>query len=164
MRVAIRRPITGRHVLAGLIAAFGLVLLANGAFVYLALTSWTGLSTEDPYRRGLAYNETLRTAAAQRALGWHATVETTPLGQRSARVTATFVDRGSRPLADLMVSATLRRPTHEGYDRAVDLPHLGAGRYAAETLLPLDGQWEVRVTARSPQGSQYDVRTRVWLK
>lgn len=164
MRSGFVRPINGRHVLAGLVAAFGLVLLANGTFVYLALSSWTGLSTDDPYRRGLAYNETLAAAAAQRALGWRAEIEATPTGGGTARIAARFVDRRARPLEDLTVTATLRRPTHEGYDRTFALPHGGAGRYAAEAALPLNGQWEVRIEARSPQGSQFEARERVWLR
>ena len=54
------RELTGAHVLAGLFAFFGVMLAANGVFVYVATTTFSGLSTDDAYRKGLSYNETIR--------------------------------------------------------------------------------------------------------
>ncbi|MHA1599926.1 MAG: FixH family protein, partial [Alphaproteobacteria bacterium] len=47
------KVLTGRHVLIMVLAFFGLVIAANVIFVVLAWQSWSGLSTDDAYRRGL---------------------------------------------------------------------------------------------------------------
>jgi len=39
------RPITGRMVLFGLVAFFGVVFAVNGTLIYFAIDSWSGLST-----------------------------------------------------------------------------------------------------------------------
>ena len=64
--------IRGRHVLIGMIAFFGLIFLANGIFLYYALTTFGGGDTGSPYRSGLHYNETLAEAARAAERGWKA--------------------------------------------------------------------------------------------
>ena len=64
------KGIEGRHVLIGLVAFFGVMLVANGIFVYYALETFAGGDTSDPYRKGMHYNETLAEAARQDERGW----------------------------------------------------------------------------------------------
>ncbi|MDP6343656.1 MAG: FixH family protein, partial [Alphaproteobacteria bacterium] len=56
------RPLTGRDVLWLLLGFFALIIVVNGIFVVLALNSFSGVSTENAYRQGLAYNQTLQAA------------------------------------------------------------------------------------------------------
>ena len=81
--------IRGRHVLIGMIAFFGLIFLANGIFLYYALTTFGGGEKGSPYRSGLRYNETLAEAARAAELGWKADSPTmrSPAGLPSACVT-----------------------------------------------------------------------------
>lgn len=164
MTGARERTITGRHVLIAMLVFFGSVIAVNGAFVVLALDTFSGLSTENPYQRGLAYNDTLRAAAEQRALGWTAQIEGTVIREGRARVAATFTDRAGRPIEHLDVGGTLRRPTREGLDRALALERVGPGRYAAEFDLPLAGQWDLALEAVSRQGKRFRLEDRLWLK
>ena len=60
----------GRHVLIGLVAFFGVMLLANGIFLYYALETFPGGDTSDPYRKGMHYNDTIAAAARQAEQGW----------------------------------------------------------------------------------------------
>ena len=124
------RILTGRHVLFGLLAFFGFVLLANAVFIYLALDTFTGLTTDNAYQRGLQYNETLEARAAQRELGWSAQVTFAESGGEAGVLTVVLKDRAGAPLEDLRVSGEVRRPTHEGHDRAVTLARSGAGTKA----------------------------------
>ncbi|MFQ5468128.1 MAG: FixH family protein [Kiloniellaceae bacterium] len=158
------RTITGRHALIGVLAFFAVVFAANGAFVYLALDSWSGLSTENPYERGIAYNETLAAAAAQKALGWRARLGFTDLGAGRGRIEIAFADQRGAPLDTLEVSGTIRRPTHEGLDRAVSLAWTGPGRYAVELAFPKSGQWDVRLVARGRGDRRFEIEDRIWLK
>ena len=43
----------GHHVLAGFLAFFGVVLAVNGAMIYSAISTHTGLVAIEPYRKGL---------------------------------------------------------------------------------------------------------------
>ena len=49
--------ITGRHVLIGMLVFFGVILGVNGMFLYSALSTYTGVVSDEPYRKGLNYNE-----------------------------------------------------------------------------------------------------------
>ena len=64
------RVITGRMVLFGLIAFFGVVFAVNGTMLALALKTNTGMVANEPYRKGLKYNERIAAEERQQALGW----------------------------------------------------------------------------------------------
>jgi len=64
-----------------------LVIVVNGVMISYALGTFPGLSTEDAYRRGLAYNQTI--AAADAGQGRYATELELPMpGQWDARLLA----------------------------------------------------------------------------
>ena len=63
------RVITGRHVLIGLIVFFGVMLVANGIFLYTALTTYSGVVSNEPYRKCLNYNERILAEKHQQSLG-----------------------------------------------------------------------------------------------
>lgn len=157
-------PLTGRHVLAMMLGFFGIVTVVNAVFIYLAVSSFTGIETENAYVEGLAYNETLGAAEAQKALGWRVVLDHRPVGRDLREISVAFRDRSGRPIEGLTVVAELRRPTHEGADRNVALAPLGGGRYGVELDLPLDGQWDARVEATARGGERYILEQRLWLK
>lgn len=132
-----------------LIAGFSTVLVANGALVYYALISWTGLETQQPYVKGLAYNTNLEGAKRQQELGWQATFTTDyisgdlPSGVLNVR----FTDKNDQPLNDLQVRIKATRPTNEGFDRDFTLTPQGDGRFQGTFDLPLKGQWDLRILA-----------------
>lgn len=134
------------------VAAFIVVIAVNGVMVSLAVGSFTGLETEHPYERGLNYNDMLAAARAQEALGWQVEYEALPAGEASDGVlpvvlTSRFLDKNGRPLTGLDVKAFLLRPTAQGYDLQVELQEAGGGRYSADAVLPLAGQWDLRIVA-----------------
>ena len=142
-------------------AMFAVVLAANGIMVAVAFGTWTGLETHGAYEKGLAYNQTLEAARQQAALGWQVEIA---LERRSAGkvwLEVTFRDRNDRPLRLRAVDAQLVRPTHDGHDFVVALAELGNGRYGSETILPLPGQWDVRVRAEHDGGTYQATRRAV---
>lgn len=156
-------PITGRQVLFMLLGFFGLVAAVNGVMIYFAVSSFSGLDTENAYMKGLAYNQTLHAGEAQRALGWTVELSHRPLGGDLEEVTVSFRDKSGRPVESLVVAAELRRPAGEGFDRALSLEPLGGGRYGAALALPLKGQWDVRVQATARDGTAYLLEQSLWL-
>jgi len=157
------RTLSGRHVLTAVLAFFGVVIAVNGIFIVLALRSWSGLSTDDAYRRGLTYNETLARAETQRALDWRAQAALQPGASGMARLTVVFADRAGAPVEGLAISGELRRPARADLDRDVELVREGPGLYGADVNLPLSGQWDVRLRATSPNGAIFVLEERLWL-
>lgn len=162
MRIAQSRPWTGRTLLFALLAFFGVMVIANGIFVYFATESWTGLTTEDAYREGLSYNETLARAERQRALGWQSTLALVALDGNRARLSLLVRDSEGQAVASNAITALFRRPTQEGHDFEVVLAPTGDGAYAAEFALPLPGQWDVRVSITRADAESYLIETRLW--
>lgn len=154
--------ITGRKVLAGLIGFFGLIFVANAIFVWLALESWTGLSTEDAYRKGLAFNDMLVRADAQRALGWRVETNFDVQAATRGRLSLALAGPGGGAIEGRDVTVVLRRPVVEGLDFEVNLPEAGKGVYAADISFPLPGQWDARIEVSRPGAAPYLVETRIW--
>lgn len=131
---------------AGMLAA----VAANGALVYFAFRSWTGVSAAHAYQRGLDYNRVLAVAAREEALGWQASVAI----RRSedlpdhGEVVLHLRDREGRPLDGVRLVIELVRPLEALPSIPVPMVTGGAGRYtgALETL-PRAGQWDVRLAA-----------------
>ncbi len=133
------------------VAGFGVVLAVNLAMMYSAVHTFSGLETDQAYEKGLAYNQVLAMAEAQKKLGWMVETEVVPMPAGSAHgadLRVTFRDKDGKPLSGLAVEADFIRPTSAGHDGAVPLPEQGGGRYGAAVTLALAGQWEVHLTAR----------------
>jgi nitrogen fixation protein FixH len=131
------------------VAFFGVVLLANGAMIWFAFATWTGLETEGAYQKGLAYNRVLDQARAQAALGWQVDLEFAQAAGRRVAVRLALADRHGDLIEDAVASATFVRPVHEGVDQVAAIPHRYGGRYEAQLELPLAGQWDVQLTVAS---------------
>jgi nitrogen fixation protein FixH len=61
----------------------------------------------------------------------------------------------------LSVTLRLERPAVKGFDRDLRLTAQGGGVYAAETVLPLKGQWEARLLAGRAGAPPVRLRSRV---
>jgi nitrogen fixation protein FixH len=158
------KGLTGRHVLVIMIAFFGVIFAANGALLYAALSTYSGLVAQDPYRKGLQYNQRIDAAAKQDQLGW----------QEDARLdgqkfTLFLHDAGHSPVAGLGLSGVISRPSTDRHDVGIQLREVQPGQYVA----PLDaldpGAWIVNLEASeakpgSGQTIVYRMRKRLWLK
>ncbi len=142
---------------------FAVMFVANGTMLYYAVTTWTGVETNNAYRRGLEYNKKLEAAAQQRALGWSAAVDVEPRPALAAQITLTLADAEARPLSGAEVAVTFVRPTHEGSDFAAQMPAVGSGRYRLDAAFPLPGQWDVRLDITHPSGT-YAMKERIFVR
>ena len=160
--------IRGKHVLMAMLAFFGTIILVNMIFVYFALDTWTGLTTENAYKEGLNYNQTIAARDAQRELGWQADISLAALPDGSEELTVTLRDQKGAPLSGLTVSGSLGRPTYEGHDQTVVLAEAAEGLYVTPLTLPLRGNWDLALTASpadaSPEDPVFEMKTRLWLK
>lgn len=145
------------------IAFFGIVLLANGAMIWIAFATWTGLETAGAYQKGLAYNRALNQAETQKSLGWQVDVEFAQADARALAVKLGLADRHGDLIEDASISTTFVRPTHEGHDRVAAIPHRYGGAYEAQIELPLAGQWDVHFTVERA-GDVWRATRRVYLR
>ena len=72
------------------------VILVNGALVYFAVSSFSGLATNDAYDKDVAFNQTVASVDAQAARGWQMALSTRVSGSR-LDLAAEFHDRAGAP-------------------------------------------------------------------
>ena len=158
--IAMRR-IDGRHVFAGLVAFFAVMLLANAVFVYFAVTTFGGVDTEDAYRKGIAYNSTLDDAATQTGLGW--TTQLAYDGDRDALV-LTIADASGRAVSGLEITGRLLHPATTTRDVALErFEDHGDGRYLFALDPTVKGAWIADLAVQSGQATPIRMRQRLWL-
>lgn len=141
---------------------FLIVLAANGTMISIAVSTFNGLETTNSYEKGLAYNDRLAAAAEQERLGWQATFHNASTNPGEVTLTFDLKDRMGAPITTADVRARLDRPLQEGFDRMIKLEEIGQGRYAATVDLPLEGQWNVRLTVVA-RDHRYQLAERIHL-
>ena len=159
-----RRPqgLQGRHVLSLFLGFFGVVLAVNGAMVYSAVSTHTGLVANEPYRKGLHYNARIAADERQTRLGWVETLEVS----RKGRVSLTLTEVNGIGVGRLEVAGVLGRPSTNRYDIKLDLSEVGPARYAADAGALEPGSWLLALEARRPGDVEpvYRSRRRLWLE
>ena len=139
-----QKQITGRHVLFMLVMFFLVVLAANVAMVWAARSSFNGLTEQDAYEKGVAWNETLAREKALKDAGWKAEITAGP-GEKEIRIALS--DKHG-PADKVQGEVRFYRPVESGDDLSVPLEKTKIpGVYRAPARLPFPGLWEVRVHA-----------------
>jgi len=158
------RGLQGRHVLMAVLGFFGTVFLANGVFLYAALSTYTGVVAQEPYRKGLEYNERIAAGQRQEQLGWTAKATLT----REDGLNIVLQDAAGAPVSGLFVAGLLGRPSTNRQDRQIAFTEVEPGRYSAPSDDLEPGAWLVNLEAKWPgTGASepvYRLRKRLWLK
>lgn len=121
---------------------FGVIATVNGVMVWLAIGSNSGLVTEHPYEKGLAYNEVVRAEAAQQALGWSGNIAYT-----DGLLRFTLQDNQHALIVPDKVTASFTRPTRQGDDFTLTLQPEAKGSWSTKVTFPEAGLWEARIYA-----------------
>ncbi len=132
-----------------IVGCFLAIAAANGALVYFALSSSTGLAVDEAYEEGLAYNRIIAESEKQARLGWQIEIAFVPEGQGTRRGELVIEARApdGKPLDGLAIEAELVRPVEPIPPLRVAPRADGNGRYAALVAAPRSGQWVVRLSA-----------------
>lgn len=140
--------------LAAIIASLAVVFIVNSAFLYVAVATDDGLVDEDYYRKGLFHDRGLE---GEKALGWEIGLSFVPgeVAGAASRISVEIRSSGDA-VTDASVAVVLKRPASGGYDTPLSLSP-EAGAYTGEVGLPLEGLWDIEVTAG--KGGQTMVRT-----
>ena len=156
------KGLSGRHVLIGLVAFFAVVLAVNGVFLYMALSTYTGVVSTEPYRKGLHYNDRIAAEEAQKRLGWRVDVaDIDPSGAIRVNVT----DATGAALRGLVVAARIGRPSTSSYDSKATLVESAPGVYTGSVPRLDTGSWQLDVEMKAAlSDDNYRLRRRLWLK
>ncbi|MBS0384865.1 MAG: FixH family protein [Proteobacteria bacterium] len=145
----------GSHVLAMLLAFFGVVIAVNVYFAFAAVGTFPGEDVTHPYIQGLEYNRTLDAHRAQQAQGWRvsAGLEQSAAG---AALAIRLRLRDGAPLLGAHVEGALRWPADQHRDRSLTFREIGDGRYVADLGRLGEGDWDLRATATTPERHSLD--------
>lgn len=156
------REITGRMVLTGMLAFFGVVIVANGIMATLAVSTFGGVETRNAYQAGLSFKNEIAAARAQETRHW--TVET-QLASSGREFTIEIAPRDAdgRPLAGYEVSVLLAHPASRRQDRRLSLTEAAPGRYRGVSDSPA-GQWDLVIDIERNDERLFRSRSRVELK
>lgn len=133
--------IRGRHVLFGLIVFFGMIFLANGIFLYYAVTTFGGGDKSNPYRSGLRYNETLAEAARDAERGWKGELA---YDVKTGGLALSLRNKSGDPVRGLHLVANVGRPVTDRQDLPAAFSEIDGGLYFAKVALA-PGQWVVQL-------------------
>jgi len=158
------KRITGKKVLLWMVAFFGVIIGANASLTYFALNTWPRLTTEDAYKKGLAYNQTLDAAARQSAMGWVSTVDIHPGTGTDKTIKINLTGAGDTPQSGLVVTATLERAVGTPGTQIITLTETAPGTYAGTFKSPAEGRWLTEVNAVGPNDANYRMKHQVMIK
>lgn len=150
-----KNVVTGRKVLAWIIAFFGVVFVANGVFLWLALTSFSGIEATSAYKAGLGFEQERAAAAEQNDRGWQVSADIARSGT-GADIRIHARDKDGAPIRDVMFLATFKRPAQDREDHALALSQVEPGVYAARLDAIASGQWLLEIQANGVAPSSGD--------
>lgn len=133
---------TGRHMLAIMIAFFGVVIGVNVTLAYFSQSSWSGLVVDDTYRASQRFNKIASEARAIAATGIRGDLT---LSGHDVRYQLSHPQKG--PIEADEVSMVFKRPVGEFQDFDLALTATGDGAFAGEHNLA-KGQWIVDITSK----------------
>ena len=116
-------------------------VLAGAMMLWLAITSYDGLVSDDYYKQGLAINQSLRRDERAAELGYQAHASLSEDGSR-VRVLLLGAQNSSLPAT---LQLRLAHPTRAGRDQTTVLHAQLPGRYEAKLIPPEVGRWRVSI-------------------
>jgi nitrogen fixation protein FixH len=150
-----RKPaeFTGRHMLAIMLAFFGVIIAVNLVMATLASKSWTGLVVKNTYVASQQFNRKAEAGRKQAALGW-----TGELAISGGEIRYVLRDQAGSPVEVRGASALFRRPAYEAEDQTIALEASKDGAFVARHSLR-DGVWIAEIDADIGAAAPYrDVR------
>jgi nitrogen fixation protein FixH len=156
-----RAGLQGWHVLTILVAFFGSIFAVNGYFIFTSLATHSGVVSEEPYRKGLGYNQRIAADDRQTALNWQVDLDVKAKGT----VRLTLADASGQPIVKRHISLTVGRPSTRSFDRTLALAETTPGTYAAASQPFAAGTWILNADVHDSQSQEpsYSIRRRLWL-
>ena len=145
----VEKEIKGGHVLAMLLAFFGVIIGVNLVMAYFANSTWSGLVVENGYVASQEFDKNLAKARAQEALGWNVGFA---FDKNDIRVT--FADAKGQKIDSLTLTGRLQRTVTDKEDQVLTFGWMGSGVYSAPARLA-PGLWEVEINGKGDGVADY---------
>ncbi|HHK73626.1 MAG TPA: hypothetical protein ENJ57_00525 [Rhizobiales bacterium] len=158
------KPLTGWTFLYWIGGFFLIVFASIGSMMYIAINSMSGLETEDPYKKGIAYNKTIAQARQQDAARLSVSIAADPQPDKLVRLSVRVRAADDMPYMEKEVRVLFFRPTKEGYDKSVLLKEKKPGVYRGNIMLPLRGIWDLKLEIKDAGNLVYKSKSRVILR
>ncbi len=158
------QPWTGRRVILGFVAFFGVLIAVQAAFIAIAVSTHTGIVSKQPYRKGLNYGERIIQSEKQKKLGWK---EDISLSDNQDRLILRIQNKESAPVRNLILTGELSRPVHKNEDLSLEFREDRPGEYGADLSGSKSGSFIVDVAAKQKTSNTevvWRTRRRLWIK
>lgn len=152
------REFTGGHMIAIMLAFFGVIVGVNLLMASFATQSWTGLVVKNSYVASQTFNESAEAFRRQEELGWRDYFSLDG-GAISYRIT----DRDGEGISAQAVNLTFRRPAFEAEDHTIVVQAAADGTFAADHQLG-DGLWVVEAAVPVSPELQWRKSFRIFIK
>jgi len=149
------KQLTGYHIAAMMIGAFGVIIAANLVLAWFAIGTFPGLDAKNSYVASQHFNQK---ESAQLSLGWHVFLKSLPDGD----LTLDIQDSETAPLNPASLTLRIGKSTNAASDRLYT-PHFKEGLYHADTNLSA-GNWVVYIKAQSQTGAVFEQRHQVIMR
>lgn len=149
----IKEQLTGRTVFLILAVAFGIVIGVNAIMATLAVSTFPGLETRNPYVASQTFEAD---RAAQLDLGWEVS-----LTFDADVLRLSILDATGLPVEPVAMEATLGRATHVGEDMVPEFRFDGMAYVASADLA--SGNWNLRFRATAADGTEFRQRIALYV-
>lgn len=149
---------TGYHMLALLIAFFGVIFAVNFTMAWFANSSWSGLLSKDTYVASQDFNKRAAQAKEWTQEGFKGALD---VGVNT--VTYRLVGPAEKIARITQIDVLFRRPVGEKHDFSMVLQKQSDGSFAATHNLP-KGQWIVELRATENGALIYHQAKRVYTE
>ncbi len=137
-----KKPLSGKRVFLYFLMFFGSISMVDAFFVYSAISTHTGVVTENPYEKGLAYNKILEQAKQQKNIN----VISTQVYENGV-LSMTLHDRDGRAIENAAITAKIIQPIKNGKSKDVILEYSGNGLYTVVFQDAVVGHWRAHLEA-----------------
>lgn len=139
--------------------AFLVVLVVNITYVVVANKTWRGLFTENSYKKGLNYNNTLKKVEEQKKLGIEITTIVRKQNLNNFRIETFIKDKNNNFIADLKVIYILRYKPDSKYDFNINAEDSNDRIFRrASIVLDKSGDWEIETAVSNQEFVAQDIR------
>src|SRR5262249_26244943 len=157
------KPLTGRKVLAMLIAFFGVVIGVNVTMMKLATLTLPGTEVDSAYAASLAYEKEIAAAREQDARNWQVAAHLARDANGGPALEVGARDGNGRAFTRCRFTSRLERPTDRRADQAIELSEAGGGRYRGNGSAIGPGQWDLVLESEAKGQRVFLSRNRVVL-
>lgn len=155
--------LTGRKVLAMVLAFFGVIIAVNATLTVFAIETLSGTEVASAYSASIAYQHEIDAAHQQNDRHWNVSATAKRDASGTLNVSIAAHDARDQPITGLAFSVRLQRPVDKRLDRDADLTEQAPGAYGVRLTDVAAGQWDLVIEADSDGAAMFRSRSRVVL-